>query len=399
MRRIVLALIAIAVLAGLAYRFLPSGSDTATKKSGPQPVPVRLAPVALQDVALRIELTGRTEADATVTLKSRIDGQVLAVPFTEGQHVAAGEVLIRLDPADMQAKLAQAAANLARSHAQAVRAQADLERYTALRDKGFISAEKLNEIRTNTAAAASTEKADAATVEIARLQHSYTTLRAPFAGVVGARLVFPGATVKTNDTALAVINRLQPLKVAFAIPEKYLPQIRARLQDDKQPLQAVITRPDGVATEARVGFLDNSVDAASGTILLKAVLPNADEALTPGQFVNVGLLLDTLRQVATVPAEAVQQGSAGSYVFLAQDGKVALRQVRIATVQDGRAAIAEGITAGDTVVTEGHLRLTDGAQYRDAAVKPEAGKAEKGGAKAAAAAAPAGPPNSPNPPR
>lgn len=347
-----------------------TGKPEDKKPAGKPAVPVRLAKAELRDVPLRIELTGRTEADASVTLKSRIDGQVLAVPFVEGQHVASGDVLIRLDPADMQAKLAQAAANLAKSRALAVRASADLQRYIALRDKGFISDEKLNEVRTNTAAATSTEKADAATVEAARLQQSYTTIRAPFAGVLGVRLVFPGATVKTNDTALAVINRVKPLKVSFAVPEKYLSLIRTRLQDGQQKLQAIVIRPDGLAAEATVDFIDNNVDAATGTIQLKAMLPNTDEALTPGQFVNVGLVLDTLRQVVAVPAEAVQQGSEGSYVFVAVEGKVALRRIRVATIQGGIAAIAEGLAAGDIVVTEGHLRLTDGAQYRDVAAKP-----------------------------
>ncbi|MEW6163924.1 MAG: efflux RND transporter periplasmic adaptor subunit [Pseudomonadota bacterium] len=353
------------LLIALAASLLGCGGKPDDKKPAGKPaVPVRLAQAEIRDVPRRLELTGRTEADASVTLKARVDGQVLAVPFAEGQHVAQGDVLVQLDPADLRARLAQAEANLAKSRAQAARARADVERYVALRQKGFISEEKVAEVRTAAQTAGSTEQADAAAAEVARLQLAHATIRAPFAGVVGARLVFPGTTVKANDTALAVINRIQPLRVGFAVPEKYLPQLHDALRTGRDGLRANVATPGGKAIEGAVRFLDNSVDTATGTILLKAELPNADAALTPGQFVNVALVLETLRGAIVVPAEAVQQGSAGSFVFLAREGKVAVREVRIAVVQDGMAVIAAGLAAGEAVVTEGQLRLTDGAAYR-----------------------------------
>lgn len=387
-RHVIAPVVAVAVLAVVGYRVAGPGAESgangggggkAAGKNAGQGVPVRLAPVMIKDVARRIELAGRTEADATVTLKPRVDGQVMSMPLAEGQAVRQGDLLIQLDPADFEARLAQARANHARSKAQAAKSRADLARYLALRDKGFVSDEKVAEIRTAAEAADSTAAADAAAVELARLQLSYTAIRAPFAGVVGARLVFPGATVKTNDTALAVINRVQPLKVAFAVPEKYLPQVRAQLGGGGKTMRASVARADGGSLAATVNFVDNSVDAASGTIQLKATLPNADRALTAGQFVSVGLVLDTLREIATIPAEAVQQGSEGSFVFLAREGKVAMRKVTVDAVQDGIAAIGAGLAAGDMVVTEGHPRLTDGARYRIPGIDEKS--AAKGGGK------------------
>ena len=377
-RHIHALVIAVAVLAVIGYRVAgpgnekPADAGKAVAKNAGQGVPVRLAEVAIRDVERRIELTGRTEADASVTLRSRVEGQVQAVPMAEGRFVRQGELLIQLDPADLRARLAQAEANRAKSRSQAAKARADLQRYVGLREKGFVSEEKVADLRTALSAAESVEQADAAAVEVARLQLSYTAIRAPFAGVVGARLVSPGASVKTNDTALATINRVQPLRIAFAVPEKYLPQLRERMRDGE--LTAQVGRPSGAPLVARVDFLDNAVDVGSGTLAVKATLPNTDQTLAAGQFVTVALTLETLRKVATVPAEAVQHGSEGAFVFVANGDKVALRKVAVTAMQEGVAAVAEGLVPGEKVVTEGHLRLTDGARYREAGSEEKTGK-------------------------
>jgi multidrug efflux system membrane fusion protein len=293
---------------------------------------------------------------------------VQSVTFTEGQHVQQGDVLLRLDPADFQARLNQAEANLAKSQAQLAKARADVERYIALREKGFVSDEKVGEMRTAAAADESSARADSAAVELARLQHSYATVKAPFAGIVGAKLVFPGTAVKVNETALAVVNRVRPLYVGFAVPEKYLPQLQAGMRSDRKSMKAAISLPGGaVAWEGDVRFLDNGVDVTTGTIQLKAIVPNADEKLAPGQFVSVSLVLDTLKDAVVVPAEAVQQGAEGSFLFVAkEDGTVEVRKVRVASVQQLFAIIAEGVAGGEAVVTEGQLRLTSGARIKSA---------------------------------
>ena len=368
MRSILLIVAVLAAGGGAAWYFTkPEMPVTGKKGQTPPAVPVKLAKAVIQDMPLRLEITGRTEAYETVTLKSRVDGQVLGVTFTEGQHVRQGDVLLRLDPADFQAKLNQAEANQARSQAQLAKARADVERYIALRAKGFVSEEKVSEMRTAAAATEATAGADAAAVELSRLQLSYATIKAPFAGVVGAKLVFPGAAVKVNETTLAVVNRVRPLYVGFAVPEKYLPLLKAGMGSARKSMKAAISLPDGSAWEGDVRFLDNGVDVATGTIQLKAIVSNDDEKLAPGQFVGVSLVLDTLKDAVVIPAEAVQQGAGGSFLFVAkQDSTVEIRKIRIASVQRQFAIVAEGLAAGETVVTEGHLRLTPGARTKPA---------------------------------
>ncbi|MCF8178025.1 MAG: efflux RND transporter periplasmic adaptor subunit [Sulfuritalea sp.] len=372
-------LVAVLVASGAAWYFGKPGAPANPKKTQKSPVvPVKLARAVVRDIPLRLEITGRTAPYETVTLKSRVDGQVRNVAFTEGRQVKQGEVLLNLDPADFQARLNLVAANLAKSQSQLARAQADVERYITLRAKGFVSEEKVSEMRTLAMAAQSVVKADAAAVELARLQLSYTTIRSPFNGVVGARLVFPGTAVKVNDTALAVVNRVRPLYVGFAVPEKYLPLLQAGMRSATRSMTARISPPGGGTTlEGKVGFLDNSVDVATGTIQLKAIVPNEDETLAPGQFVNVSLVLDTLKAAVVVPAEAVQQGSEGAFLFVAKkDGSVEIRQIKVASMQQQFAIVAQGLAEGESVVTEGQLRLTPGSRIKsvDAAAEKPAGK-------------------------
>jgi multidrug efflux system membrane fusion protein len=312
-----------------------------------------------------LQVVGRSEAFESVTLKSRVDGQVDAVLFTEGQHVNQGDVLIRLDPTDFAARLQQAEATAARDEALTAKMRADTARYTALKERNFVSEEKVNDVRTNEATAAANLRASKAAVEVARLQLSYATIRAPITGIVGARLVFPGSAVKANDVALAVVNRVRPLLISFAVPERYLPQIRAVRQDGG--LKVDITEPADASRhfEGTVRFIDNTVDASTGTILLKAELPNKDEALMAGQYLNVALVLDTLKQAVSVPSNAVQQGAEGNYVYvLKEDGHVDLRRVEALAAQDGFTAVRGNVKAGEAVVTDGHLRLTPGARAK-----------------------------------
>jgi len=364
------------VAAGLGSWFFLRTETSPSAKKGPggMPVPVLMAKADVRDVPLTLEVAGRTEAFESVTVKARVDGQVQAVPFAEGQHVRRGDVLVRLDPADFQAKLRQAEANLARDQAQLAKARTDVGRYVALQSKGFVSEEKVGEMRTAAAAAEAVVNADQAAVDLARLQLEYATVRAPIDGVIGARLVFPGSAVKVNDTGLAVVNRVRPLYVTFAMPEKYLPRLRATIASSRAALKTAISLPGDKSTSfaGEVRFVDNTIDAATGTIVLKALLPNQGEALKPGQFVNVSMVLETVAQAITVPAEAVQQGPEGPFLFVVQaDSSVQIRKVQLSATQSGLAIVAEGLQAGETVVTDGQLRLTPGAK-----VKPAGGDAK-----------------------
>jgi multidrug efflux system membrane fusion protein len=336
-------------------------------KTAPEQPPalVKVAPAVLRDIPVILQVVGRSEAFESVTLKSRVDGQVETVLFTEGQHVKQGDVLIRLDPMDFAARLRQAEAVAARDEALTKKMRADTARYTALKERNFISEEKVNDIRTNEATSAADLRASKATVEVARLQLSYATIRAPITGIVGARLVFPGSAVKANEVVLAVINRVRPLLVSFSVPERYLPQLRAFRQNGD--LKVDITEPGNTSEhfEGAVRFIDNTVDTSTGTIQLKAELPNNDEVLMPGQFLNIALLLNTLKQAVSVPGNAVQQGSEGNYLYvLKEDGRIDLRRVETLASHEGFTAVRGDLKAGDIVVTDGQLRLTPGARAK-----------------------------------
>ncbi len=359
---------------------LAACSDKADKKAPPPPVPVTLAQAGQSNVPVMLKVVGRAEAYESVTLKPRVDGQVAAVLFVEGQRVKRGDTLIRLDPTDFAARLQQAEAAAARDAALIAKSQADTARYTALKNRNFVSEEKVNDIRTNEAAAAANLRASKAAAEVARLQLSYATIRAPFDGIVGARLVFPGSAVKVNDTALAIVNRVRPLLVTFSLPEKHLARLQAAFKSGEMKADLTLPSDPSHHFTGKLIFLDNAVDAATGTIQMKAALPNEDEALTPGQFLNVFLILDILENAVTVPSEAVQQGVDGNFVYVVKDDKsVEVRKVEIAAVNAGLAAVGKGLSAGETVVTDGQLRLTPGAkvQVKEAKTPEKAEKTEE----------------------
>lgn len=358
-------LIGIALLVPAALGLAACSESDAKKKIDPPPVPVISAKATEQNIPVTLQVVGRAEAYESVVLKSRVDGQVETVLFSEGQHVKQGDVLIRLDPSDLQARLQQAQATAARDEALIAKTRADTSRYAALKERNFVSEEKVNDVRTSEAAASANLRASKAAVDFAALQLSYATIRAPISGVVGARLVFPGSSVKTNDTTLAVVNRNQPLLVTFSVPERHLAQIRSKMKSGI--MKASVSEPGNSARhlEGDVRFLDNAVDATTGTILMKAVLANEDESLTPGQFLNVTLVLETLANAVTVPNEAVQQGADGNYLYVVKpDNSVEMRKIEVATSNGVVTAISEGVQKGETVVTDGQLRLTPGTKVR-----------------------------------
>jgi multidrug efflux system membrane fusion protein len=351
----------LAILAGGGYWYFAANRSSGQPAAKAAPVPVTVATAHSGEMPLLLSLVGRAEAYESVTVKSRLDGQVLSVNYIEGQAVKQGDVLLRLDPGDFNARVLQAEAVLARDQAQLAKARADVERYTALKARGFVSDEKVNEVRTAEAAAVATVKADDAALELARLQLSYTTLRAPFDGVVGARLVFPGTAVKVNDTALAVVNRIKPLYVSFAVPERQLPPVRQAMADGPLTVKVALPGSKEASFEGKARFIDNAVDATTGTIQMKAVLDNREAKLTPGQFLNVSITLETLANAVLIPNEAIQQGAEGNFVYVAKaDDTVEARKIETLASFHGQSAIASGIALGETVVTDGQLRLTPG---------------------------------------
>lgn len=364
-------LLLLSMTLGGAYYGFNRPAPAPEKAAGKGPVPVKVAEVRVQDQLRWLDVVGYGEASETVTVKARVDGQVASVAYREGAFVARGEPLAQLDPADFNAKLAVTVANLARGEAHLAKARADLTRYLAITTKGFVAEEKVSEMRANVQDAEAALKADQAAVDLARLQLSYTHLRAPIEGRLGIQLVFPGTTVKTNETPLAVINRIQPLQVRFSIAERYLPMVQSLL---KAGPMGVRVNPISDATRYSTGtisFIDHSVDTATGTIQLKATLANADAALTPGQFMQVRLGLGVWPQAALVPAEAVQQGPQGAFVFVVQDDQtLTMRPVELAESRDEVEVITRGLSAGDIVVIDGHVRLTPKSTVKVVATAP-----------------------------
>ena len=354
--------------AGAAGWYVTSGSRSPEKKA-PAAAVVTTARAEQTDVTLTLVLSARTEAPESVGVRARVDGQVAEAVFPEGRAVGRGDVLVRLDDADFKTRRDQAEANLARDQAQLTKAQGDLDRAQSLKARGFISDAALDAARAALEGARATVAADRAAVDLARLQLDYTTVRAPIAGMTGARLVFPGSAVKANDTLLAQVSRVQPLLVTFNVPERHLARLRAGTRHGGGAVRVRQTgNPQTIAGKLR--FLDATVDTSTGTVLAKAEIANADQALSPGQFVTISVDLETLHQAITVPAAAIQQGPTGAFVYLVGEGDTAvLRPVTIAAEQDGRAVIAEGVAAGDTVVTDGQLRLVPGARLRQAEAK------------------------------
>jgi multidrug efflux system membrane fusion protein len=329
--------------------------------------PVTVASVARQDIPVEVRAIGHVEPFTSVDVKARVGGQVTRVGFREGQNVRKGDVLFEIDPRPYQTSLAQARAQLERDRAIARNAEQDVKRYTDLVQKDYVTREQYDATRATAAAALATAKADEAAVQNAQLQLSYCTVTAPISGRTGSVLVHPGNMVKGNDdNPLVVLNQVQPVYVSFSVPESSLAQIREHLHPGEK--MKVGAAPSGSPSRAQAGelsFLNNAVDPGTGTILLKGTFPNENEALWPGEYVDVVLTLATEPKAIVVPFQAVQTGQAGQYVWVVKkDLTVESRPVTVARTQGPLAIVAKGLEAGEQVVTDGQLRLAPGAKVQ-----------------------------------
>ncbi len=358
-RHFIAAATALLIAGGLSWALWPQPAQKEKRKPA---VPVKVAQAQLQDYPLTLVTVGRVQASESVTLRARVDGQVKQVLMKEGAHVRAGDVLLTLDDAEFRTRLTQAEAVLARDEAQLANARTELARNEALKEKNYVSDDMLRASRTNVASLEAAVKGSKAALENARLQLSYTVLRAPLEGRLGARLVFPGTAVKTNDTTLAVINRVHPVQVAFAVPEKFLGALLPLRHGKKMPVVLSSDTDSTLKVSGFADFMDNTVDASSGTIQVKATFANRDDRLTPGAFVKVRLDLETLKNAIIIPAAALQQnGNESSVYVVSRDNKAEVRKVLVRDSRDDIAVIASGLKAGDSVITDGILRLTPGA--------------------------------------
>ena len=376
-RRVLIAgAVLVALVAGGLAAYVTSdirAKEGRKAPKGPAPVPVTVALAAKETVPVRLTAIGNVDAYSTVAVKARVDGQIIEVNFKEGAAVTKGDVLFRIDPRPYQAALRQAEANALRDAAARDQAISQQKRYQELLQKNFISKEAYAQIRTNAETAAAVAKASRAALENARLNLEYCTIASPLDGFVGKVLLQAGNLVKANDAnPLAVINQVRPIYVNFAVPEQNLNEIRKHMAEGPLEVEALPVDRAQSHPQGKLIFVDNAVDPSTGTIRLRAQFDNEDAALWPGQFVNVSLRLYDQPDALLVPTQAVQTGPDGQYVYVvAEDMTAELRRVTVQRVEGERSIIANGLAAGDRVVTRGQLRL--GPKVKVQVAKPAAG--------------------------
>lgn len=363
-RRVVVGSVAAIGLAAAAL-FALDLRQPAEAQHRPQPpaaVPVQVATVGTADIPLLLDGLGTVQAYNTVTVRARVDGELQQVLFTEGQVVHAGDVLARIDPRPFQAALDQAVAKKAQDEAQLANAQRDLQRYMQLASGDAVSRQQRDTQRSLVEQFQAAIAGDQAQIDNARTQLGYATITSPIDGVTGIRLLDQGNIVHATDTGgLVVITQVQPIAVIFSLPTANLPDIRRAMAAG--PLTVRVLDGNSVLAEGQLALVDNRIDQATGTVRLKAVFPNADNALWPGQYVNARLQLQVEHGVPTVPSSAIQRGPDGSFVYLVRpDRTVAVQPVRVRRYANQQAVIDAGLELGTQVVTAGQYRLSPGAR-------------------------------------
>lgn len=328
-------------------------------------VPVVVAAAQHGDLPVYFNGLGSVTAFNTVTIRSRVDGQLVRVAFKEGQFVHQGDLLAEIDPRPFQVQLEQAQGQLAKDVAQRKDAEVNLERFKLLFKDGVIPQQQLDTQAALVGQFDGAITSDQSQIDNAKLQLTYSRITAPINGRIGLRLVDAGNIVHATDTnGLLVITQLQPIAVLFSLPQDQLPQVIAKLRSGTQLNVEAYDRDDTTKIAAgKLLTIDNQIDATTGTYKLKAVFNNEDSALFPNQFVNVHLLVDTMRNLTIIPAPAIQRGPQGVYVYtVGSDNTVKIRTVTIAQTTGNRVGLSDGLTAGDVVVIDGQDKLQDGSK-------------------------------------
>jgi len=328
-------------------------------------VPVVVATATKGDLQVFLNGLGNVTAFNTVTVRSRVDGQIVKINFTEGQYVKEGDSLVEIDPRPYQVQLEQAQGQLAKDQAQLRDVQVDYERFKLLFQEGVIPKQQLDTQQAQVGTFEGAIKADNATIDNAKLLITYSHITAPISGRVGLRLVDIGNIVHATDTnGLLVITQLQPIATLFSLPQDQLPQVMARMKKGA-PITVEAFDRDNTAKLAtgKLLTIDNQIDTTTGTYKLKAVFDNAKNELFPNQFVNVHLLVDTKKSVVLIPTTAILRGPQGTYVFaVGSDNKVKIHIVSLAETNGNITGVASGLNAGDVVVTDGQDKLQEGSK-------------------------------------
>ena len=372
-RRITVFFIAGLVVAAVAaVYYMPQRQQTVaavsgSRRGGPsasEPVPVLATAARAADVPVYLDGVGTAKALNTVTVRSQVDGKIINISFTEGQDVPAGYVLAKIDPVTYQAAFDQTVAKKAQDESQLANARLDLDRYTRLAATNAVNKQQLDTQRALVSQLEAQIKLDQAAIDNARAILSYTEIVAPIAGRTGIRLIDVGNLVRGAEaTGIVILTQLRPISVFFSLPQQNLPDLTKGMAEGQLPVDALTADGKSALDKGKVTVIDNQVDQTTGTVKLRAEFPNNDLQLWPGQFVNVRVLIDTLRQVVVVPTAAIQRGPNGPFVYVLKDGDaVTVRRVTLTQQNDVQAVVATGLQAGERVVTTGFARLTEGTQ-------------------------------------
>ena len=331
----------------------------------PPPAPVTVTKAESRDMPIEAQAVGSVEPINSVSVKSLIDGQILESLVKDGDDVKQNQLLFRIDPRPAQAALHQAEAAQARDEATLAQARSQVKRNEAIAAKGYISADQMEQFRTNADAAAAAVKVDQANVSAAKVTLGYTEIHSPIAGRIGRILIQPGNLVKANDTnPLVVINQIEPIYVNFALPGSQLGPVIVGQRESPLSVQATVAGlPKPV--DGKVAFIDNAVDSTTGTVKVRAEFENPEHLLWPGQLVNVNLTLGHDQNVVVVPDRVVQNGPDGTYVYVVSaDNKAEQRKIGVRRMIDNQAVIDTGLAAGETVVLDGQSRVENGAALK-----------------------------------
>lgn len=339
------------------------------------PVPVTVTAVVQRDVPVQVRAIGTVEAFASVALQPQVTARIAKVHFQEGSEVKAGDLLIELDPQPFLAALNQAKASLAKNQAQARFARQQASRYEGLLAQEIVTRDQVDQLRSNAESLAAAVAADRAAIESAQIQLGYCTLRAPISGRTGLLALKEGNLVKANDIALVTLNQIAPVYVTFSVSERMLADVRRGMADGALQVTAAVPNEVGSVETGTIRFLDNAVNATTGTIRLRGQFANESRKLWPGQFVEVVLTLGQRQQALLVPTQAVQTSQQGTFVYVVKaDQTVEMRPVTVDFASGQDTLLTQGVAAGETIVVDGQLRLTPGAKVKTGAKAPAADK-------------------------
>jgi multidrug efflux system membrane fusion protein len=383
-RRYLSSALVIAIIAGVTYVLMTHAQQRPGTggpgqggrfRLGDQPVPVLAATAEAADVPVYLDGVGTTKALNTVTVRPQVDGKIISINFKEGQDVERGDVLAQIDPATYQAQLDQAVAKKAQDEAQLANARIDLERYIRLAKTNATTQQQADTQKALVAQLEAQIKVDQGAIDNAQTLLNYTTITAPIAARTGIRQVDIGNLVHANDaTGIVILTQIKPISIIFTLPQQQFAKVNQAMAKGPLTVEALGDDNHTVIDRGTLQVIDNQVDPTTGTLRFKAEFPNLNVQLWPGQFVNVRLLVDTLKQVIVVPTAAVQRGPDGTFVYVVNpdNATVKMQPVKVQQQDDTRAVIASGLKAGDRTVTTGFNQLSDGSRIALAGATPTA---------------------------